>query len=112
MLGETEGRQIFSQHRVYIFYTYFLHIFVNFSANKSVALVFIDNHTKCKLIQRFLEDNIGKTMRRYYLHLPKILLTRVLNSINTQNTRLQQMCSTLTIDHLNVIISGLRAETL
>ena len=46
MLGE--GRQIFSQHRVYIFYRYFLHIFVNFSANESFAHVFIDNHTKCK----------------------------------------------------------------
>ena len=46
MLGE--GRQIFSQHRVYISYRYFLHIFVNFSANESFAHVFIDNHTKCK----------------------------------------------------------------
>ena len=35
MLGE--GRQIFSQYRVYIFYRYFLHIFVNFSANESFA---------------------------------------------------------------------------
>ena len=46
MLGEV--RQIFSQHRVYIFYRYFLHISVNFSANESFAHVFIDNHTKCK----------------------------------------------------------------
>ena len=46
MLGE--GRQICSLHRVYIFYRYFLHIFVNFSANESFAHVFIDNHTKCK----------------------------------------------------------------
>ena len=28
--------------------TYFIHIFVNFSANKSFAQVFIDNHTKSK----------------------------------------------------------------
>ena len=28
--------------------TYFLHIFVNFSANESFAQVFIDNHTKSK----------------------------------------------------------------
>ena len=46
MLGE--GRQIFSQHRVYIFYRYFLHIFVNFSANESFAHIFIDNHIKFK----------------------------------------------------------------
>ena len=28
--------------------TYFIHIFVNFSANESFAHVFIDNHTKSK----------------------------------------------------------------
>ena len=46
MLGE--GRQSPLEHRVYIFYTYFLHIFVNFNANESFAHVFIDNHTKGK----------------------------------------------------------------
>ena len=30
------------------YFRYFLHIFVNFSANESFAHVFIDNHTKCK----------------------------------------------------------------
>ena len=55
MLGE--GRQIFSQHRVYISYTYFLHIYVNFSANESFAHVFIDNHTK---IKSYFSDFRGK----------------------------------------------------
>ena len=27
-----------------------------------------------ELFQRFLEENIGKTMRSYYLHLPLIFL--------------------------------------
>ena len=43
MLGE--GRQSSLSNAS----TYFIHIFVNLSANESFAHVFIDNHTKSKL---------------------------------------------------------------
>ena len=59
MLGE--GCQIFSQRRIYIFYRYFLHIFVNFSANESFAHVFIDNHTKCK---SYFNDFLKRTSEK------------------------------------------------
>ena len=42
--------------------TYFIHIFVNFSANGSFAHVFIDNHTKSKVISVIFRGEHRKTL--------------------------------------------------
>ena len=50
---------------------------MNFSANESFAHDFIDNHTKSKSYFSDFLENIEKTMRSYYLHLPKIKITKI-----------------------------------